>query len=229
MMKKLLSALLALAMLGTLCTALAEGTLSVRGVGVVNVDADHATVSMGVRKVAANVQKAQNAVNNSTRSLIAAMRDMGVAESDIVTSAIGIYPNYSYDVDDRITSYTAYNSISVTLRDVDQVGACIDAAFNAGANSLDYVNFFAKDTQDAADRALALAVESAKRKAQLLAEAAGIQLGDIIEIRDEENGGDDANALYAKAEEADAGGGTQVLASKQTVSASVIITFAIDE
>ena len=109
-------------------------------------------------------------------------------------------------------------------------GAYIDAAFAAGANSLDYVDFSAKDTQEAANQALALAVESARERAKVLAEAAGLDLGGILEIRDGSDSGYDYGAAYARnASEEDVGGGTEVLASKQSVSASVIITFALGE
>ena len=115
------------------------------------------------------------------------------------------------------------------MPDVDKVGSYIDAAFAAGANSLDYVEFTAKDTAEASDKALALAVESAKQKAKVLAEAAGVELGEILQINDGANFGYDVNAAYARAEEADAGSGTTVLAAKQSVTANVTITFAIGQ
>ena len=78
-------------------------------------------------------------------------------------------------------------------------------------------------------QALALAVESAKQKAKVLAEAAGVELGEILQINDGANFGYDVNAAYARAEEADAGSGTTVLAAKQSVTANVTITFAIGQ
>ena len=63
-----------------------------------------------------------------------------------------------------------------------------------------------------------------------LADAAGVKLGGILEIRDSADTGFDGSGIYAKnavAEEAAAG--TSVLASKQTVSATVSITFALED
>ena len=223
----LMAALLALAGTG----ALAEATLRAQGTGVVEVDADCATITMGVREVAAEVMDAQTAVNEKVNAVLAALADMGIEGCTVSTNGIGIDPNYDYTEDERIVGYNAYNTISVTLREVDRVGEVIDAGFAAGVNSLDYVEYSATDTAEAKEKALALAVESAKAKAKVLAEAAGVQLGGILEIRDGvDNGWDYNGAAYAKSEAAaDAGAGTTVLASRQRVTANVAIVYEIAE
>lgn len=231
MLKRVFAVLLALVMATACAGALAEGTITVQGAGVVHVDADCAKVHMGVREVASDVMTAQSAVNDRIAAVIASLNDMGIATDAIATDGIGIYPNYDYSGNETITGYNANNSLCVTVKDVQNVGAVIDAAFAAGANSLDYVEFYTSDTAEASDRALALAVESAKQKAQVLADAAGVKLGAILEIRDgSENSWYDTYGAYARSEEVDTGmgAGTQVLASRQQVNASVILTFAID-
>ncbi len=230
-MKRVIAIALAALMLLAGVAALAENTLTVNGVGVVHVDADTAGFSLGVRVVGSDVMTAQSQVNERVDAVIAAMKAAGVADDAISTNGIGIYPNYDYSSngEEQIIGYNAYNNIYVSVPDVDKVGSYIDAAFAAGANSLDYVEFTAKDTAEASDKALALAVESAKQKAKVLAEAAGVELGEILQINDGANFGYDVNAAYARAEEADAGSGTTVLAAKQSVTANVTITFAIGQ
>ena len=232
-MKKVLAILMAAAMLLMGIGACAEsGTMTVQGMGVVTVNADYATISLGVREVSGDVMSAQGLVNDEIASVIEALKSVGAGEGDLSTTGIGIYPNWSYDDngEESICGYTAYNNVNVPLTDMDKVGAYIDAAFAAGANSLDYVEFSAKDTSEAADQALVLAVESAKQKAQTLADAAGVKLGGIVEITDTANvsydyGNGDA---FAMREAADKGAGTEVLPSRQQVNATVYITFAIE-
>ena len=227
--KNVFIAICAAALLLLSVGALAESKVTVQGTGIVNVDADRAGISLGVREVAADVMTAQSEVNGKIAAIVDAMKDMGVDPANISTNSIGIYPNYSYDEGESINGYTAYNSIYLTVSDVNNTGAYIDAAFAAGANSLDYVDFSASDTAEAAEQALTLAVDSAKAKAQVLADAAGMKLGDILEIDEGAGSGYDSNALYAKSEETDRGAGTEVLASRQTVAANVSITFALEE
>lgn len=227
-MKKLIAMVMAVALALSGAGALAAGTLTVQGKGTVRTDADRATISMGVRQVAEDVLTAQSAVNEQLEAVIAALTEAGVERDALSTDGIGIYPNYDYSDEERIIGYTAYNNISVTVKDVDNVGTYIDLAFSAGANSLDYVSFSADDTAEAADQALRLAVESAKERAGVLAEAAGVELGEILEISDSSVTGYDSFEGHAKSEEADAGAGTPVIAAPQTVSATVTVRFAID-
>lgn len=230
-MKKLIAICMMLAMLLGACAVAEQATMTVQGVGVVKVNADRASVTLGVREVAPDVAGAQGAMNDKMTAVIAALREAGAEEGAIATSGIGIYPNYDYSGEyERICGYTAYNSVIVTLTDVESVGAYIDAAFAAGANSLDYVEFTAADTAEAAEQALSLAVQSATQKARVLADAAGVELGSIVEIRDNSDTGYyDVNRAYAVSKDAGMGGGTEVLPSRQEVSATVSITFAIGE
>ena len=227
-MKRIFAMVLALAMLLGI-GAMAEGrTLTVQGVGVVKVSADRATVSLGVREAAPDVMTAQSTVNGKMESVIAALVEAGIASEGMATGSIGIYPNYDYSGEmEQIAGYTAYNSLVFTVTDVENVGAYIDAAFAAGANNLDYVEFSAADTAEAGDQALALAMESAKKKAATLAAAADGELGDILEIRDNQEGWDVNNAFAARSEDTGMGSGTQVLPSQQQVSAFVYVTYEI--
>ena len=163
-MKKIAWVLAAVLAIALLCSAaFAEGaSLTVQGAGVVFVDADRATISLGVRETGTQLADVQSLVNEKMDSVIAALKDKGVSMEDISTNTIGIYPNYDYSTDvELIVGYTAYNSLYVTISDVENAGAYIDAAFAAGANNLDNVTFFASDTTEAGRQALTLAVENA--------------------------------------------------------------------
>lgn len=236
-MKKALAILMALAMLlagSALAEAASAGqrTLRVQGVGVVTVDADRATVSLGVREVAPDVKRAQGTVNERMDAVIAALREAGIEDGAISSSGIGVYANYSYDDngDETISSYTAYNSLNVVVNDPDNVGMYIDVAFDAGANSLDYVDFSAANTAEAGEQALQLAVESAGKKAAVLADAAGVKLGAIVEIVDnaDMNYYDERNA-YSITKDAGMGAGTQLMPARQQVTATVTITYALED
>ena len=224
-MKKLLIMIIAAAMILGCSAALAQNaSLTVQGAGMVYVDADRATISIGVRETGEQLADVQAAVNQKIADVISALKEMGIGEDDISTNAINIYANYDYSTDvEQLTGYTGYNSIFVTTSDVANVGAYIDAGFAAGANNLDNVEFYASDTTEAGKQALAMAVENARIKAEVLAQASGMRLGSIVEIR--EGAVDEYNmpVMYAKTEEA--GAGTQVIASRQRVNAAVSITF----
>ena len=184
-MKKMFAMLLCLAILalGT-GAALAEGTtLSVTGNGTVLVESDLAIVTVGVQETSKDVLEAQSTVNEKIAAIKQALLDTGVEESEINTDSINIYANYDYsDNTEVIVGYTARNSLSVRTTDMDNVGSLIDAAFAAGANTLDNVQFTVQDDTQAREQALTMAVEDARRKADVLASAAGLQVASIERI-----------------------------------------------
>ena len=220
------AALLALALCGF---ALAEApTLTAQGIGIVRFDADAASIMLGVREVSEDVATAQATVNEKLAKVVTALKEAGVNESDIQTSSISLYPQYDYDqVSSPIVGYSAENMITVTTTEIDSVGRYIDLAFEAGANTFNDISFSALDTSAQKARALELAVENARAKAETIASATGMKLGDIVRIAEGDDmyyGGD---ISYAKAEEADAAGGTQVYASRLQVSATVTIEYSL--
>ena len=233
-MKKMFAMLLCLAILalGT-GAALADGTaLSVTGNGTVLVESDLAIVTVGVQETSKDVLAAQSTVNEKIAAIKQALLDAGVQESEINTDSINIYANYDYsDNTEVIVGYTARNSLSVRTTDMDNVGSLIDAAFAAGANTLDNVQFTVQDDTQAREQALTMAVEDARRKADVLASAAGLQVASIESISEGGVSVYDSMRNYAAdtvmAAEESGGAGTLVQAALVSVDASVSMEFEL--
>lgn len=211
--------------------SVSDSKLTVTGESVVTLPADMAVVSLGVRETAEDVREAQSAVNEKIAAVRAALVELGIENADITTDSLYIYANYNYsdDGDGRITSYNASNTLRVVVRDVNNACAVIDAAFAAGANTLDSVSFCASDDSAARDQAYQQAVASAMHKAEVIAEAAGMKLSSIADISvgqgyDYYDAGNYARATQA-AEDSAAGAPTDIQASGVLVSASVTLTY----
>ena len=233
-MKKMFVMLLCLAILalGT-GAALAEGTkLTVSGSGTVLVESDLAVVTVGVREASTDVLVAQSTVNEKIAAIKQSLLDAGAKESEINTDSINIYANYDYsDNTEVIVGYTANNTLSVRTTDIDNVGALIDAAFAAGANTLDNVQFTVQDDSEAREQALTKAVEDARRKAEVLAAAAGLQIASIESIAESGVYTYDSMRNYAAdtvmAAEESGGAGTLVQAALVSVDATVSMEFEL--
>ena len=229
-MKRIVFALLIISMIMSCFAALAEApTLIVRGTGVVNLDADTATITLGVRVASADVATAEATVNDKISAIVGKLTEMGILMSDIHTNSMSIYPDYNYDdASNSIVGYTAENMISVKTTDIDQVGSFIDAAFEVGANTFYDINFSASDSTTENEQALELAIQHAFAKAQVMAAAVGMKLGDVQSISEEDYSFNENGSFYTKAAESDAGDGTQVYAAPLSVTASVVIEFALE-
>ena len=68
-----------------------------------------------------------------------------------------------------LSGYRAECMLAIVVRDIEQVGKVIDAAFAAGANEMDSIQFRLEDSSLVNDQVLTQALEDALHKAQLLA------------------------------------------------------------
>jgi uncharacterized protein YggE len=84
----------------------------------------------------------------------------------------------------RIVGYEARNSVSVTTSALDTVGAVIDAATGAGANSVDGVSFILRESNAARGKALGDASRQAMQKAEAMAEAMNGRIVRVVEQRE---------------------------------------------
>ena len=166
-------------------------------------------------------------------AIYAALVEAGIDSKDIGTESICIYANYDYaDGEERLTGYTAFNTIAVNTTQIDKVGEYIDIAFAAGANTLDAVNFNSRDNAEAEKLALELAVQNAFEKAGIIAAAADMDIVSVKSIDEtEERYGFDTSAKYsnARAEGAAIDQSTMVQASSLQISANVIVEFELSK
>lgn len=234
-MKKAIGILLALLLCLASMGAWAEGTdLKVTGTGVISVLADQVSVTLGVTVTNENVKTAQETVNAEINAIYDALIAAGVEKKNIGTDRISIYAEYSDSSILRsggeLTGYTASNTITIQSKDIDQVGTYIDLAFEAGANTLESIDFSSSDTEQATLDALKLAVENARGKADTIAEALGMRVGSVVQVT--ENGrygysayGSGAKVMNSRLESADTA--TVLHAATLQVQAQVEIEFEL--
>ena len=230
-MKKIIA--IALVVAALLCaSAFAESVLNVSGKGVVMVQADMVSIALGVSMVGADLTELQQNVNNTVADICAALEALGVNEKEISTNYLHIYPQYDYSQDiAQLVGYSVNNSLQITTESIDGIGAMIDAAFAAGANSFDSITFSVKDETEARNQALEIAVQNAFDKAEVIAGASGKAIEGIIAIDETGSAYDYSNNTSAVAKDymaaEAAGAGTTVRAAQIAVSANVKITFEI--
>ena len=182
-----------------------ERTVTVSGTATIRSDPDEATVTLGVRTQAITAEAAMRDNANRMNDVIQAIRREGVAADDIATAWVSLYPQYD-DAGITIVGYVAENQVYATVRNMDAIGAVIDAAIEAGANLSSGITFGLSEENAGVEEALADAVEDARSKAEALADSTGTQLGAVITVA--EGGGTSPEPLYrdyAVAEAAAAG------------------------
>ncbi len=158
-------------------------TIFVNGTGRVTLTPDIAHISIGVVTEDKDAGSAVTANTTQSQAVMDALKGFGVADEDIRTTNFSIYPQQDWSQDvPVIVSYRVQNSVLVTVRDLDQIGGILDAVVRAGANAINGIQFDVEDREAAYTLALEAAVQNARSRAETLAEAAGVDLGEVRSI-----------------------------------------------
>lgn len=156
------------------------------GTGETRTTPDRAMIEVSVQTRAATAAAAAAQNAEKQRAVIAALRAQGLRAEQISTVNYNVYPDMRHDPrgveEPKVIGYVVTNSVRAELREVDKVGAVIDAALSAGANMISSLSFYSANTDDARRSALASAVEKARGDAEALARAAGGSLGALLEL-----------------------------------------------
>ena len=118
-------------------------------------------------------------------ALYQSLEKLGIEQKDYYTSQYNVSPVYSYaDNTPRVTGYTTVNTIEVTMRDLDQIGALLDDAAKAGMNQAYSLQFDLENPDAAGLDALKVALTNADAKAKLMAETTGVQIARVLSVKD---------------------------------------------
>ena len=200
--------------------------ITVTGQGEASALPDMATLSIGVEVQAKTPGRALAENAERMIAVMARLKDAGIAEKDLRTSQLGVWPVYSErNQPQRIEGYRASNNLSVIIRDIDKLGNVLDQAVADGANRVNGPSFSITDPRPLLAEARDAAVGDAIAKAERYAAAAGVKLGDVLSI-DETGGSAPFPGRQMRAESLAAS--TPIAPGESIISASIIMTFAID-
>jgi uncharacterized protein len=159
-------------------------SIHVSGTGKVSVAPDKADLTLSVEVQAKTAEAARNQAANAMEALIKAVKNEGVADKDIQTRSVSLYPNYSPDTANKITGYQLSNQVAVCIRDISKASDIIDSAVKAGGNStrVQGINFGIDNPESALAKARDKAYANAKVKAEQYAKLAGVGLGSPLHI-----------------------------------------------
>lgn len=220
--------------------------VSTSGTATVKVNPDKFVVTVGVQTEGATAAEAASLNADLVAKVITALKALGISEDDMSTSSYSVYPVYSQIsanacrvmegypvppecyVSQEVTSYRASSSVSVTLDAEGSVdaGTVIDAATEAGANTVQGAYFFISSERQEEIRAglIADAIANARSRAEKAAEAVDMEITGVKSINL-----NDAYfpVFYKDFALAEGISSTQILPGVQEVSQTVQVTFVM--
>jgi uncharacterized protein YggE len=144
---------------------------------------DLASISVGVQSRQSTAAAAQSDLANKASKLIAQAKALGIADKDINTAGYSVGPYYSAS-GETISGYQASEQLLLKWSSVDTVGKTVDALVQQGGATNVGVSFGLTDPKAAQAEARTLAIVDAHSRAQAMASAAGVKLGQVIHVSD---------------------------------------------
>ncbi|MEQ1716244.1 MAG: SIMPL domain-containing protein [Hyphomicrobium sp.] len=179
-----------------------DRTVTVSASGSVSATPDEASIQTGVTSEAKTARDAMAKNSDGMRKIIGELKAKGIEAKDIQTTQFNIEPVYVYPKEGAppvVTGYRAHNMVSVRVRNLDKLGEVLDQLVTTGANQLNGISFDVSKAETLKDEARKDAIANALRRAKLYAQAAGAEVGEIVQIAEDVHVSGPRPVMYAKA------------------------------
>lgn len=154
--------------------------VTVLGSAVVRLEPDFATVRFTVRAVNRDPKTAVATARNSASSLSTFLQRGGVSAGDIKISRVAFKPTS----DGKSLAQEASLECAVTIRELDRIESILVGLLDAGVTHFEGPFYQTSKIRDARAEARQSAVLAAFKKAELFAEAAGVEIGRVLHIEE---------------------------------------------
>lgn len=156
-------------------------TVSSSGSGEVNAQPDEAMLSGDVVTEAPSADEAMTQVRKQLDKLIKKVLAQGIDSKDLQAAQVVVNPQWHYPRDKprQLAGYQAKASFQIRLRQLDDLPSIYSVLADAGVTQLSPVSFQFSDRESLELKAIAKAVENARRKAQAGLTPLGQKVGDL--------------------------------------------------
>jgi uncharacterized protein len=201
----------------------AERLVTVTGEASVAVAPDTSIIRIGVTSQGKTAREASEANAARMTSVLAAIKDAGIADKDVQTSRLSLQPQYDPNKAGaaHLLGFQVTNQVTVKIHDIANLPGILDRAIAAGANEMSGIEFIVSEQSKLLDQARDEAIADARRKAEIYARAAGAKVGHVVAITE---GGAAAPPIAMQAMRA---AGVPVAPGEQTLRAMVTVCYEL--
>lgn len=203
-------------------------TLAVTASATVSVEPDVAVLHIGFETLPSDAKTAYANGAQTSNAIVAALKQAGVADSDIRSQFQYLQPDYSEPKSHKFRLTQQWTVRTTPARAAE----ILDVAITAGANSSGQIDWTVKDEQAVADQALAQAAARARADAAELAKGMDVRLGALIYVSNQLSAPVFPRPLvartFAMAKTAEAPPPLSIEPNKVTSSATLYAVYAIE-
>ncbi len=164
----------------------ADSSVSVSAMGTASVRPDMAEFQIRLIDTARTAKESTALTAKKYQAVQQALRSADVSAEDAVTQSFTVRQEWEWDNSKRrrvFKGYTTVHVLQVTVRKLADAGRVIDASVQAGADEIPVIGFVSSKHEEKRREALAKAVSSARKDAQVMAAEAGMSLGALLEMK----------------------------------------------
>jgi len=160
--------------------------IELSGTGELTLVPDTASITLGVNLRGDDLLALQTATDSAVSNILARLRVLGIDDKNLAATYIRISPRYRYDKAQQqsvANGYEVSRDITVTVNDLTLLSQVMSEASSAGVNIVSPPQLSSSKREETYLKALDLAVNQATQRAQVLADAANVDLGPVIRMR----------------------------------------------
>lgn len=162
--------------------------ITVTGQSEVNVVPDEVVITLGVETLDKKLSAAKIQNDVSVKKILALAPQYQIEPKYVQTSQISIYPRYEGSSwgGRNFIGYEIEKTVVFILKDVSKFSEFLSSVLEAGANSVQGIQFRTTELRKYKDQARAMAVKAAKEKAVAVSAELGQKTGKPYTIKEEE-------------------------------------------
>ena len=189
-------------------------TISVRGIAKQEVAPDMAYLTLGISVKGDTAESVRTQVAEASQKVRRALLGMAISENNIQSSSYNLYPDYE--------NVNGKNK---------QKGYALNKTVQEGVTNVNQVSFALSEESNVQRQLLAAAVDNARAKAAIVANAGGRNLGEMLSADISDYNGETmvaAGTNYKRSLAADVAAPTQLMPGTLKIDASVEVTFKLN-
>lgn len=163
-------------------------TITVKGIGKATEQPDAVVLSMTIESSDSDYDRAMDKAAQGIEQLTAAVMNAGFEKKSLVTSSFNVRADYDNFRDGNayksvFRGYAVTHGFKLTFDlDMQALSRVLTAISESPVNPQLSIYFTVKDTAAVSEEMLRSAAEDARRKAEILCNASGVRLGELISI-----------------------------------------------
>lgn len=208
-------------------------TISVRGIAKQEVAPDMAYLTLGISvKGGDTAESVRTQAAEASQKVRRALLGMAISENNIQSSSYNLYPDYeNVNGKNKQKGYALNTTLRIKVDDLKKLGDIIDKTVQEGVTNVNQVSFALSEESNVHRQLLAAAVDNARAKAAIVANAGGRNLGEMLSADISDYNGETmvaAGTNYKRSLAADVAAPTQLMPGTLKIDASVEVTFKLN-